>query len=608
MGGPGVGARVAEQAKQQRTAPDGAEGEWTSHALLSMLVRLVVVAVPISASVATAAWLSRVWLRPHGLAVLGWWFVIASVSTVVLVLIDRVARRLLPLAMLLKLSLVFPDKAPSRFAVAFRAGTVRNLQRLARDTKSGVRAGQPVKAAELVLTLLAALNLHDRRTRGHCERVRAFNDLLADELRLPQEDRAKLRWAALLHDIGKLHVPTKLLNKPAAPTAEEWEHLRSHPIEGAKLVAPLAAWLGPWSEVVVEHHERWDGGGYPYGLAGEQISLGGRIVAVADAYEVMTAPRPYRRPVSAEAARRELADCAGSHFDPAVVRAFLNISLGRLRAVIGPISWLAQLPFLGSVPKFEAIAGDAGRTAIAAAGTATGVGVFAIGASLGSAPATAAAPGPASSQLMAPASANVQVLASTETAGPAGSAPSTAPGGVGTAVAGTPSGPLAAGPNGSGPSGSSTGGPAAGASTAGSPGAASPTSPAASTTSGAPVTSGPSSTASAPVAPSAPTSGTTAPPPPAPAPTTTTTVSALATADALVRSMKSGLQTQPVERSSDLISHLDDYLSHPQISEKCKAMDDFISDTQGHTPDQVPADRSATLISQARTVKQLLGC
>ena len=233
-----------------------------------------------------------------------WWFAVAAASTAVLMLVNRLARRLLPLAMLLNLSLVFPDHAPSRFAVAARAGTVRSLEQLADRTRQAGRHCEPAEAAELVLTLLAALNVHDRCTRGHSERVRAFTDLLADELRLPQEDRDKLRWAALLHDIGKLHVSTKLLNKPGKPTEEEWAHLQSHPIEGAKLVAPLASWLGSWADVVVEHHERWDGAGYPNGLFGEQISLGGRIVSVADAYEVMTAPRPYRRPVSAQAARR----------------------------------------------------------------------------------------------------------------------------------------------------------------------------------------------------------------------------------------------------------------------------------------------------------------
>src|SRR5439155_11735095 len=114
-------------------------------------------------------------------------------------------------------------------------------------------------------------------------------------------------------------------------------------------------------------------------VRGEDISLGARIVAVADAYEVITAPRPYKRPIKAEAARQELTRCAGTDFDPAVVRAFLNISIGRIRLVMGPLSWLAQLPFLGSIPQLEGNVLVASRQAATLAGTATGVGAMAVG-------------------------------------------------------------------------------------------------------------------------------------------------------------------------------------------------------------------------------------
>jgi putative nucleotidyltransferase with HDIG domain len=236
---------------------------------------------------------------------------------------------------------------------------------------------EPVVAAQRILTLVGALGVHDRRTRGHSERVRAFNDLIAQELRLPQHDRDRLRWAALLHDIGKLHVPTKILNKPKKPTEKEWAVLKSHPARGARITAPLSSWLGPWADTIEQHHERWDGAGYPNNLSGADISLGARIVAVADAYEVMTAPRPYSRPVSAAAAREELARCAGAQFDPEVVRAFLNISIGKLRKVIGPISWLAQLPLIDATPKLEVTVGNAGRQVVSAAAAATGTGVVA---------------------------------------------------------------------------------------------------------------------------------------------------------------------------------------------------------------------------------------
>jgi len=273
--------------------------------------------------------------------------------------------------------MIFPDHAPSRFSVAFKAGTTRHLrEQLAAAQEHGV-ADEPARAAERILVLMAGLNAHHRGTRGHSERVRAFNDLIAEELRLPQADRDRLRWAALLHDVGKLEVPARLLDKPGKPTQAEWETLRRHPEVGARMVAPLRAWLGPWAAAVEEHHERWDGGGYPRGMAGQEIGLAARIVAVADVFEVMTAPRAYRRPVNAEAARAELARCAGSQLDPVVVRAFLNVSLGKLRVAMGPLSWLAQIPFVGVLPRLEGVAA-AGRAAATVAGTATGVGALAL--------------------------------------------------------------------------------------------------------------------------------------------------------------------------------------------------------------------------------------
>ena len=112
------------------------------------------------------------------------------------------------------------------------------------------------------------------------------------------------------------------------------------------LVDPLAEWLGESVRAVWEHHERFDGNGYPRGLSGTDISFAARVVSVADSYDVMTSARSYKKPMSAEAARAELAACSGTQFDPIVVRSFLNVSLGRLRLMTGPLAWLAQLALL----------------------------------------------------------------------------------------------------------------------------------------------------------------------------------------------------------------------------------------------------------------------
>ena len=296
---------------------------------------------------------------------------LAVVAVVVGAAADKLAKRFLPLAALFRLSLVFPDQAPSRFAVALRSGNTRRIQQRLAEVESGGFRGDEADAALLVVELAAALSKHDRLTRGHSERVRAYTALMADEMGLSAEDSNKLQWAGLIHDVGKLRIPKSILTKPGGLTDDEFEIIKTHPAEGLKIAAPLEGFLGPWMGAVGEHHERFDGRGYPQGLAGTDISLAGRIVAVADAYDVITAARSYKKPLAPAFARRELADNAGTQFDPVVVRAFLSISLGRLRRAMWPLSWAVQVPFLGTAittPVAQTIA----ATVITIA-TATGV-------------------------------------------------------------------------------------------------------------------------------------------------------------------------------------------------------------------------------------------
>jgi hypothetical protein len=205
-------------------------------------------------------------------------------------------------------------------------------------------------------------------TLGHCERVRAYTDLLGQQLQLDADDMARLHWAALLHDVGKLDVPAALLNKKGKPTPAEWLIIRNHPAASEQWLTGLMPWLGEWGRAAAEHHERYDGGGYPCGLAGEEISLAGRIVAVADAFDVMTSARSYKKPYPPAQARVELTDNAGTQFDPQIVRAFLAISVGDLRRVIGPIAWLAAVPELLRVAATNVV--EPARTAVVATGVA----------------------------------------------------------------------------------------------------------------------------------------------------------------------------------------------------------------------------------------------
>lgn len=325
--------------------------QWRRRPVLAVAVRCIAHGLPLALSIGTAWWVGGRLPRPGGLGeAVVTWLVLSVVASIVLLLVQRLTRRLLPLSTLLQLSLVFPDRAPARFKVARATATTRQLEDEVRAAREASADDDRTTAAERVLRLVAALSTHDRATRGHAERVRVFTDMVADEMGLSTDERDRLRWAALLHDVGKIAVHPKILNKPGRPSASEWETLRQHPLEGARLVAPLRSWLGDWGLTIEQHHEQWDGSGYPYGLAGSQISLGARIVAVADAFDVMTARRPYKEAMPATVAREELARCAGTQFDPAVVRAFLSVSLGRLRWVAGPISWFAHAPLARPVP------------------------------------------------------------------------------------------------------------------------------------------------------------------------------------------------------------------------------------------------------------------
>jgi diguanylate cyclase (GGDEF)-like protein/PAS domain S-box-containing protein len=191
-------------------------------------------------------------------------------------------------------------------------------------------AGERGALITTVKSLLAVINARDRYTFHHSEQVVRYSTWLARGLGLDGERLRELRVAALVHDLGKIHVDPAVLNKPGPLTAAEWEQMRQHPVHGANILRPVRS-LGPVIPAVLHHHERWDGKGYPDGLAGEQIPLPARIIAVADAFDAMTTDRPYRPALTEEAAARELERGAGSQFDPSLVRVFLEVLAERGR-------------------------------------------------------------------------------------------------------------------------------------------------------------------------------------------------------------------------------------------------------------------------------------
>ena len=147
----------------------------------------------------------------------------------------------------------------------------------------------------------------------------------ASILGLPAEQISRVGLAALLHDLGKLALPRAILLKPGPLSAEEWAVIRRHPELGAQMLSRAGARWAELGLIVAAHHERWDGGGYPHGLAGGAIPLEARILSVVDAFDAMTSPRVYRQPLSREEARVELESCSGRQFDPVVVAAFLQM-------------------------------------------------------------------------------------------------------------------------------------------------------------------------------------------------------------------------------------------------------------------------------------------
>ncbi len=176
---------------------------------------------------------------------------------------------------------------------------------------------------ESMQALLAAVDAKDSYTRSHSMNVAAYADAVARRMDLSAPNRRTLQAASLLHDIGKIGIPDRILNKPGKLTDEEYAVMRRHPQMGVDILKPFAG-LRDHRRIILHHHERYDGRGYPNGCRGEDIPLGSRILAAVDAVDTMLSRRTYKEPMHSSEVRKELASQAGIQFDPAVV----SVTLG----------------------------------------------------------------------------------------------------------------------------------------------------------------------------------------------------------------------------------------------------------------------------------------
>ncbi|MGE5542158.1 MAG: diguanylate cyclase, partial [Bacillota bacterium] len=226
----------------------------------------------------------------------------------------------------------FPDDATSKdglieaarldMSLARTNGTGRAL-RYFNAFASIVRPGSdPMGLVASAQVLLAIVDSVDQYTYWHTQRVVRYTDWIASKMDLDLAAAETLRVAAFLHDVGKIEVSREILTKAGTLNADEWLIVKMHPVWGADMVRPVER-LRPAAPIIESHHERFDGSGYPRGLSGKDIPLGARIIGIADAFDAMTTNRPYRKGLSPESALEEIRRCAGTQFDPELVRAWL---------------------------------------------------------------------------------------------------------------------------------------------------------------------------------------------------------------------------------------------------------------------------------------------
>ena len=203
------------------------------------------------------------------------------------------------------------------------------LRRTVLDSIDKYKVVSSLKSADeaKLLSLAQTIELKDPYTRGHCERVARYTQLLTDAMDLPDDMKKNIKYGSWLHDCGKIGVPETILNKPGALDAEQFDVIKKHSRWGAD-VARAAQLPEPVVNIALYHHERFDGKGYPNGLKGADIPLEARIVAIADAFDAMTSDRPYRKKLSAKEALYVLKEGESASFDPDLVDIFISVLSG----------------------------------------------------------------------------------------------------------------------------------------------------------------------------------------------------------------------------------------------------------------------------------------
>ncbi|MFC1657644.1 HD-GYP domain-containing protein, partial [Candidatus Moduliflexota bacterium] len=177
---------------------------------------------------------------------------------------------------------------------------------------------------DTVKALVQAVEENDRYTRGHSERVTTFSVKIAERMGFGEKRVELVRYGGVLHDVGKIGINVNIIQKPGRLTQEEFNIIKNHPLIGERIIAPIK-FLREVLPIVSQHHERYDGLGYPSGIDGSGMVAEARVLAVADAYDAMITARPYRKPLPREEAIAELKRCSGTQFDPIVVEQFLEI-------------------------------------------------------------------------------------------------------------------------------------------------------------------------------------------------------------------------------------------------------------------------------------------